>query len=213
MPKRMSSQELLGEAVDTANEFFGALERREWDTAASMVSRPAQRTLRESQLATLVGWAQHRTELSQRVTTGDESFSWSHDGVLDSTMLSVYGSTPIRAARGIATLAEVGALPAHEFLAWMFEQSLSEPSDTVRDNDASRRVIGAIVEETIDAQFAHVLYRLTGGGFEATDSRRADLLRLERIADRWMIDLTPQDHNFVGGALGVMMIDAGRPFE
>lgn len=86
----MSSQELTGEAVDATNEFFGALERREWDTAASMVSQPAQSALRESQLATLVGWAQHRTESSQRVTTGDESFSWSHDGELDSTMLSVH---------------------------------------------------------------------------------------------------------------------------
>lgn len=189
-------------ALDAIERFFEALAGARWETAAEMVDSKAAAAFRESELASLTGWAQHRDAIIAARQGGEGSVGWSSDGRLSQALLDEYGGTPLRGMPGVHTLAQLVALSARAFVAKCLEVAntpLTTPSG--ERIETRRRVLGGIGDG--DA-IVHVLFRVEGPGIEHTDPLSVEIVRLRQSDNVWRVDLTPFNFD-IASARSLMM--------
>ena len=204
----------IAPALDAVGAFFEALHAEQWDAAAEIVDADAAAAFRESELASLTGWARHRDAMLAARQRG-ESFGWSSDARLDRTLVDQYAATPLRGMRGVHTLGELVALAPRAFIAKCLEvtnqPTLAPSGERI---ELYRRVLGGVSDG--DA-FVHIVFRVEGPGVEHTDPHAVDIVRLRRSQDVWRVDLTTFNWD-IASTRSVMMItdlelDAGLAGE
>jgi hypothetical protein len=185
-----------------ARDFFDALRDARWADAAARVHPDATAALRESRLALLIAWAEHRDEIRAARAREGMFFGYSSDGIVDSTRLARHAATPLPAFDGCPTLGALAELEPAAFMATLLSASNGPVGATTAGPLArpSRRVIGEVYE---GERLAHVLYRAEGGGIAYTDPHHVDVVHLTRVDEDWREDwrvaLTTMNDDLIDG--------------
>jgi hypothetical protein len=191
-------------ALEAVGRFFEALRAQRWDAAAEMVDEDAAAAFRESELASLTGWAQHRDAMIAASRRG-ESMGWSSDERLDRALLEQHSTIPMRGIRGIHSLGELVALPPAAFVAKCLEVT-NEPmvAPSGERVESSRRVLGGVSDgET----YVHVLFRVEAPGLQHTDPRSVEVIRLKQSQGVWRVDLTTFNWDIASARSAMMITD------
>ena len=195
---------------DVARAFFDALRDGRWADAAALVHPDATVALRESCLAHLVAWAEHRDESRAAPERDGMVVGYSSDGIVDSTRLARQAGTPLPAFDGRPTLGALAELEPAAFMATLLSASNPAVCATMAGPFArpSRRVIGDVSE---GEALAHVLYRAENVGVAYTDPHHVDVVHLSCVDQDWRVTLTAMNYDLIDGGYMLRMYGADEP--
>jgi len=203
----MTDSQLLTRALAAATEFFAALHSGEWEQAANMVDGDTAEAFRDSELASLVAWAQHRPQMIES-RARKELFGWSSDGKLHPELAAQFADTRLPGVTGIQTLGQLVSMSTIDFVATSLQLGNELPDEPNEEGpDSQRRVLGGVVEGNA---MVHVLHRREDRGYEYTDPHHVDVVRFVAREGVWRVDLTTFDQDIAIAHSLMMLADLSR---
>lgn len=168
--------------------FFGALTRGDFAAAAVLLEPTELVTLRETELARLVGWARQHDAMKQvRDTPGPSMHGFSVEETVDAAALEKFRDYELNRHAGVRTLGDLTAQTPTEFAATYLRVTSGALGGGQLVPPITRRVVGEIIE---DETRAYVVYRTTGSIFDDGPSEHARVLAFRRVAAEWRVELS-----------------------